>query len=62
MASERQINVGGVLIGGGAQVAVQSMTTTKVFPKPSRDTLKTILWSVRMKKRKKSLRKSLRKK
>ena len=31
MASERQINVGGVLIGGGAQVAVQSMTTTKTF-------------------------------
>ena len=29
MASERQINVGGVLIGGGAPVAVQSMTTTK---------------------------------
>lgn len=31
MASEKQINVGGVLIGGGAQVAVQSMTTTKTF-------------------------------
>ena len=31
MPSERQINVGGVLIGGGAQVAVQSMTTTKTF-------------------------------
>jgi len=29
MASERQILVGGVPIGGGAQVAVQSMTTTK---------------------------------
>ena len=31
MASEKQINVGGVLIGGGAPVAVQSMTTTKTF-------------------------------
>ena len=31
MASERQINVGGVLIGGGAPVSVQSMTTTKTF-------------------------------
>ena len=31
MASEKQINVGGVLIGGGATVAVQSMTTTKTF-------------------------------
>ena len=29
MASERQISVGGVLIGAGAPVAVQSMTTTK---------------------------------
>src|SRR3954453_6749546 len=29
MASERQINVGGVLIGGGAPVAVQSMTKTE---------------------------------
>jgi (E)-4-hydroxy-3-methylbut-2-enyl-diphosphate synthase len=29
MASERQISVGGVLIGGGAPVVVQSMTTTK---------------------------------
>src|SRR5919206_4572074 len=29
MASERQISVGGVLIGGGAPVTVQSMTTTK---------------------------------
>ena len=29
MASERQINVGGVLIGGGAPVAVQTMTKTE---------------------------------
>src|SRR5512142_1181007 len=29
MASERQISVGGVAIGGGAPVVVQSMTTTK---------------------------------
>src|ERR671937_1192188 len=29
MASERQISVGGVLIGGGAPVVVQSMTLTK---------------------------------
>src|SRR6187399_1568693 len=29
MASERQITVGGVTIGGGAPVVVQSMTTTK---------------------------------
>lgn len=29
MASERQINVGGIPIGGGAPVVVQSMTTTK---------------------------------
>src|SRR5207247_1822868 len=29
MASERQISVGGVKIGGGAPVAVQSMTLTK---------------------------------
>src|SRR5512138_824078 len=29
MASERQISVGGVKIGGGAPVVVQSMTTTK---------------------------------
>jgi (E)-4-hydroxy-3-methylbut-2-enyl-diphosphate synthase len=29
MASERQINVGGVAIGGGAPVVVQSMTLTK---------------------------------
>src|SRR5438477_11828185 len=29
MASERQIHVGGVAIGGGAPVAVQSMTLTK---------------------------------
>src|SRR5256884_7879349 len=29
MASKRQISVGGVKIGGGAPVGVQSMTTTK---------------------------------
>lgn len=29
MASKRQINVGGVLIGGGAPISVQSMTNTK---------------------------------
>jgi (E)-4-hydroxy-3-methylbut-2-enyl-diphosphate synthase len=29
MASERQIVLGGIPIGGGAQVSVQSMTTTK---------------------------------
>ena len=29
MASERQISVGGVPIGGGAPVAVQSMTLTE---------------------------------
>jgi (E)-4-hydroxy-3-methylbut-2-enyl-diphosphate synthase len=29
MASERQITVGGVVVGGGAPVAVQSMTTTE---------------------------------
>ena len=29
MASERQITVGGVKIGGGAPVVVQSMTLTK---------------------------------
>jgi (E)-4-hydroxy-3-methylbut-2-enyl-diphosphate synthase len=29
VASERQIEVGGILIGGGAPVSVQSMTTTK---------------------------------
>src|ERR671925_2146699 len=29
MASERQIDVGGVAIGGGAPVVVQSMTLTK---------------------------------
>ena len=29
MASERSINVGGVQIGGGAPVVVQSMTLTK---------------------------------
>ena len=31
MASERQIHVGGVPIGGGAPVAVQSMTLTKTY-------------------------------
>jgi (E)-4-hydroxy-3-methylbut-2-enyl-diphosphate synthase len=31
MASERQIHVGGVAIGGGAPVAVQSMTLTKTY-------------------------------
>jgi (E)-4-hydroxy-3-methylbut-2-enyl-diphosphate synthase len=31
MASERQIRVGGVAIGGGAPVAVQSMTLTKTY-------------------------------
>src|SRR5215472_4047147 len=29
MASERQVSVGGVLIGGGAPVAVQTMTKTE---------------------------------
>ena len=29
MASERQISVGGVLVGGGAPVAVQTMTKTE---------------------------------
>jgi (E)-4-hydroxy-3-methylbut-2-enyl-diphosphate synthase len=29
MASERQVNVGGVLVGGGAPVAVQTMTKTE---------------------------------
>src|ERR671925_904855 len=31
MASERQIRVGGVPIGGGAPVVVQSMTLTKTY-------------------------------
>src|SRR3954465_6537521 len=31
MASERQISVGGVAIGGGAPVVVQSMTLTKTY-------------------------------
>jgi (E)-4-hydroxy-3-methylbut-2-enyl-diphosphate synthase len=31
MASERQIHVGGVAIGGGAHVVVQSMTLTKTY-------------------------------
>ncbi len=35
MASERQIHVGGVPIGGGAPVAVQSMTLTKTHDVPA---------------------------
>src|SRR6201997_3499485 len=35
MASERQISVGGVEIGGGAPVVVQSMTTTKTHDVPA---------------------------
>jgi (E)-4-hydroxy-3-methylbut-2-enyl-diphosphate synthase len=35
MASERQITVGGVAIGGGAPVVVQSMTTTKTHDVPA---------------------------
>src|SRR5262252_2350470 len=35
MASERQISVGGVKIGGGAPVGVQSMTTTKTHDVPA---------------------------
>src|SRR3954465_14972789 len=35
MASQRQIHVGGVPIGGGAPVAVQSMTTTKTHDGPA---------------------------
>ena len=35
MASERQIHVGGVAIGGGAPVAVQSMTLTKTHDVPA---------------------------
>src|SRR5256885_13777866 len=31
MAAERQISVGGVKIGGGAPVVVQSMTLTKTY-------------------------------
>ena len=31
MASERQIHVGGVAIGGGAPVVVQSMTLTTTY-------------------------------
>ena len=31
MASERHITVGGVQIGGGAPVVVQSMTLTKTY-------------------------------
>src|SRR3982751_3702001 len=35
MASKRQISVGGVAIGGGAPVVVQSMTTTKTYDVPA---------------------------
>src|SRR5947208_6630738 len=35
MASERQIQVGGVPIGGGAQVAVQTMTKTETADLPA---------------------------
>src|ERR687893_2260572 len=35
MASERQIDVGGVLIGGGAPVAVQTMTKTETANLPA---------------------------
>src|SRR5213595_2688544 len=35
MASKRQISVGGVAIGGGAPVVVQSMTTTKTHDVPA---------------------------
>src|SRR5579884_2202368 len=35
MASKRSVNVGGVRIGGGAPVAVQSMTTTKTHDVPA---------------------------
>src|SRR6201982_2456072 len=35
MASKRQITVGGVKIGGGAPVVVQSMTTTKTHDLPA---------------------------
>src|SRR5690349_17067459 len=35
MASERSVNVGGVTIGGGAPVVVQSMTTTKTHDVPA---------------------------
>src|ERR1700747_495873 len=35
MASERQISVGGVKIGGGAPVVVQSMTLTKTHDVPA---------------------------
>ena len=31
MASRRQISVGGIAIGGGAPVSIQSMTTTKTY-------------------------------
>src|SRR4029077_6372931 len=35
VASKRQISVGGVTIGGGAPVVVQSMTTTKTHDVPA---------------------------
>src|SRR3954451_20180235 len=35
MASERSVDVGGVRIGGGAPVVVQSMTTTKTHDVPA---------------------------
>src|SRR5579872_5861343 len=35
MASKRQISVGGVKIGGGAPIVVQSMTTTKTHDVPA---------------------------
>src|SRR5438128_3671257 len=35
MASERSVSVGGVKIGGGAPVVVQSMTTTKTHDVPA---------------------------
>src|SRR5246127_5044936 len=35
MPSKRQISVGGVTIGGGAPVVVQSMTTTKTHDVPA---------------------------
>jgi (E)-4-hydroxy-3-methylbut-2-enyl-diphosphate synthase len=35
MASERSVKVGGVQIGGGAPVVVQSMTTTKTHDVPA---------------------------
>jgi (E)-4-hydroxy-3-methylbut-2-enyl-diphosphate synthase len=35
MASERSVSVGGVVVGGGAPVVVQSMTTTKTHDVPA---------------------------